>query len=168
MSLSAPNITPCLWYDGQAEEAANFYTSIFPRSKIIRDNRYTEAGADRHRQQPGSVMVVQFELDGRRFTALNGGPMFKFNEAVSFVIDCKDQAEVDYYWEKLGEGGGGKWKQCGWLADRFGLNWQVVPVEMKEIMDGEDREGAKRAMAAMMKMNKLDVQGLRDAFRGEK
>ena len=120
-------ITPCLWFDSQAEEAAGFYTAIFKKSRILTISRYGEAGREVHGKAPGTVMTVAFELDGQRFTALNGGPLFKFNEAVSFQVNCRTQEEVDYYWEKLSAGGDEKAQQCGWLKDRYGLSWQVVP-----------------------------------------
>lgn len=155
-------ITPFLWFDGQAEEAANFYTGIFPNSKILSIHRYPRAGTELHGRNPGSVMTVVFELDGLRFIGLNGGPEFKFDEAISFSIDCKDQDEVDYYWDRLGESG--EEKSCGWLSDRFGLCWQVVPNELPNLIGNEDREGANRAMNAMLKMKKLDIHTMKAAF----
>ena len=160
-----PKIAPCLWFDNQAEEAARFYTGIFKNSKILEIARYNDAGQDVHGGRPGTVMTVSFELDGTTFAALNGGPHFKFTEAVSFQIDCKDQQEVDYYWEKLLEGGG-KPVQCGWLKDRFGLSWQVVPVALKEMLTDADRGKASRVMEAMLKMVKLDIATLRKAYQG--
>ena len=157
-----PKITPVLWYDKEAEEAANFYASIFPNSKITDVARYPEGGPG----TPGSVMTVAFELDGKEFTALNAGPHFKFTEAISFVIDCKDQAEVDHYWEKLLEGGGQE-SQCGWLKDRYGLSWQVTPRRLIELTTETDPETAKRVFAAMMKMVKIDIPTLEAAARGE-
>src|SRR5436190_11383899 len=151
-------ISPCLWFDNQAEEAAKFYTGIFNNSKILDVARYTKAGQETHGGQPGAVMTVAFEIDGTTFVALNGGPVFKFTEAVSFQIDCKDQQEVDYYWDKLLEGG--KESQCGWLKDKFGLSWQVVPVQLKELLGGHDKEGVNRAVNAMMGMVKLDIAKL--------
>lgn len=159
MSLNN-RITPCLWFDGQAEEAANFYTSIFKNSKILQVQRYTEAGHDIHGQEAGSVMMVEFELNGHRFAGLNGGPQFKFDEAVSFQIDCANQEEVDYYWEKLGEGGDEKKKGCGWLADKFGVSWQVVPSAVKEMMSDPDKSKVMRVTDAVMKMKKLDIAAL--------
>ena len=159
------NICPCLWFDGQASEAAEFYVAIFPNSKVVSTTRYTEAGQE-HGHQPGQVMVVSFELDGQKFSALNGGPSFQFNCAVSFVVECDTQEEIDYYWEKLGEGGAPEAKQCGWLADRFGLSWQIVPSILDEwFVDGQS-EGAMRAMAAMMGMKKLDIAALQAAYDG--
>ena len=156
-----PKIHPFLWFDTQAEDAMNFYVSIFPNSKVLSVQRYP-AGAP---GPEGSVMTADFELDGERVTALNGGPHYKFSPAFSFVIDCKDQAEVDYYWDKLLEGGAPS--QCGWLDDKFGLTWQVVPKQLFETIGGPDAEGRKRALAAMMQMVKLDVAKLEAAYRGE-
>ena len=153
-------ITPMLWYDRQAEEAANFYVGIFPRSRITGTTRYGAAVPDRQ----GSVMAVAFELSGQHFTGLNGGPQFRFSEAISFVVDCADQAEIDEYWEKLSEGG--EKGPCGWLKDRFGLSWQIVPSMIKDLVGDPDPERSQRAMAAMMKMSKLDIAGLKRA-RGD-
>ena len=154
-------ITPCLWFDTEGEEAANFYTSVFPNSKILDVARYGSAGP----RDEGTVMTVSFELDGQEFVALNGGPDFTFNEAISFSIDCEDQAEVDRYWDALIEGGGEP-SQCGWLKDQFGLSWQVVPRQLNEMLQSSDGDAAKRAMEAMLKMGKLDVAKLREAFEG--
>jgi predicted 3-demethylubiquinone-9 3-methyltransferase (glyoxalase superfamily) len=151
-------ITPCLWFDGQAEEAANFYVSIFRNSRITTISRYGDAG-------PGpkdSVMVVGFELDGQSFTGLNGGPMFKFNEAISMVVNCDTQGEVDHYWDKLAEGG--QPSQCGWLKDRFGVSWQIVPTALVEMVQDNDPAKSQRVMAAMLKMRKLDIAGLKQAY----
>lgn len=156
-----PAITPNLWFDGNAEEAAAFYVSVFPNSRIVHVARYTAAGPG----EPGTVMTVAFELDGQRFVGINGGPQFSFDEAVSFQIDCADQAEVDHYWERLLDGGGQE-SQCGWLKDRFGLSWQVVPTGMAELFDDPDPERARRAMAAMLQMRKLDVAALQRAADG--
>ena len=153
-------ITPNLWFDTQAEEAAEFYCSIFPNSRIVDVARYTEAGPG----EPGSVMTVEFELDGQRFVGINGGPQFKFDEAVSFQITCEDQDELDYYWERLTDGGSES--QCGWLKDRFGLSWQVVPSGMEEIFSDPDPERAQRAMQAMLGMRKIDIAALRSAADG--
>jgi predicted 3-demethylubiquinone-9 3-methyltransferase (glyoxalase superfamily) len=155
-------ISPCLWFDGQAEEAAAFYTSIFPDSRIERVNRSpgpTPSGPE------GSVLTVDFTLAGEPFIALNGGPDFQFNEAISFSIDCEDQAEVDRYWEAL-LAGGGEPSVCGWLKDRFGVSWQVVPKVLAEFMNGSDRHAAARALEAMLQMTKLDVAKLREAYDG--
>jgi predicted 3-demethylubiquinone-9 3-methyltransferase (glyoxalase superfamily) len=160
-------ITPCLWFDNQAEEAAKFYTGIFKNSKIGKISRYTEAGREVHGQPAGKVLTVEFELNGQPFTALNGGPQFKFNEAISFQIMCRDQEEVDYYWNKLGQGGDPKAQQCGWLKDKYGLSWQVVPTALVELLGDPDREKSGRAMEAMLKMKKLDIAELERAFEGE-
>jgi predicted 3-demethylubiquinone-9 3-methyltransferase (glyoxalase superfamily) len=161
-----PRISPFLWFDSQAEEAANYYAGIFPNSSIKRILRYGKAGQEVHGRKPGSVMTVEFELDGLTFTALNGGPHFKFNEAVSLVIDCKDQEEVDYYWEKLTAGGDPKAQQCGWLKDKYGLSWQVVPAILTKLTADAESEKSQRAFAAMMQMKKLDVAKLEKAYAG--
>ncbi|MDH6140297.1 putative 3-demethylubiquinone-9 3-methyltransferase (glyoxalase superfamily) [Kitasatospora sp. GP30] len=152
--------TTCLWFDGQAEEAANHYLSIFPNSRIGHITRYGEAGPG----PAGSVMVVEFELNGQKFIGLNGGPEFTFSEAISFQIHCADQAEVDHYWEKLGEGG--EPGPCGWLKDKFGLSWQVVPTELPAMIGDPDPEKAARATRAMMAMGKFDIAALRKAHAG--
>lgn len=152
-----PRITPTLWFDTQGEEAATFYVSVFPNSKITDVARYGEAGP----RPAGTVMTVDFELDGQQYLALNGGPEFTFNEAVSFTIDCADQEEVDYYWAKLSEGG--EEGPCGWLKDRFGLSWQVVPADLGKLMSDPDEGRAQRAMTAMLGMKKLDVAALHAA-----
>jgi predicted 3-demethylubiquinone-9 3-methyltransferase (glyoxalase superfamily) len=153
-------ITPNLWFDSQAEEAAEFYVSVFRNSRIVDVSRYTEAGPG----EPGTVMVVEFELDGQRFIGINGGPHFTFDEAVSLQIGCETQEEVDYYWERLTEGG--EEGQCGWLKDRYGLSWQVTPTGMGELFNDPDPERARRAMEAMLGMRKLDVDALRRAADG--
>jgi predicted 3-demethylubiquinone-9 3-methyltransferase (glyoxalase superfamily) len=158
-----PNITPFLWFDGQAEAAVEFYVSIVPNSKIVRLTRYGESGREQHGQSPGTVMTVEFELDGQRFTALNGGPHFRFTPAVSFVVHCKAQDEVDHYWHKLGEGGDPAAQQCGWLADRFGLSWQVVPERRVELLSETDPETSGRVMQAMLQMKKIDITVLERA-----
>jgi predicted 3-demethylubiquinone-9 3-methyltransferase (glyoxalase superfamily) len=159
-------ITPCLWFDDQAEQAAEFYTSIFPNSRITAVSRYGEAGKEIHGKPPGSVLTVSFELEGLGFTALNGGPIFKFNEAVSFQVDCDTQEEVDYYWGKLGAGGDPAAQQCGWLKDKFGASWQIVPRVMLQMLMDPDYAKSQRAMAAMMQMKKLDIDALQRAFEG--
>jgi predicted 3-demethylubiquinone-9 3-methyltransferase (glyoxalase superfamily) len=164
---AAQPIIPCLWFDTQAEEAARFYTGIFKNSRIGTISRYGEAGRDVHGGTPGKVMVVEFELNGQTFTALNGGPHFKFNEAVSFQIMCGTQEEVDHYWNKLSEGGDPKAQQCGWLKDKYGLSWQVVPTVLTQLMSDPDREKSGRAMEAMLKMKKLDIATLKRAYEGE-
>jgi predicted 3-demethylubiquinone-9 3-methyltransferase (glyoxalase superfamily) len=160
-------ITPCLWFDHEAEEAASFYVSVFKNSRITATTRYSEAGQEVHRRPPGSVMVVAFELDGQPFTALNGGPVFTFNEAISLQVNCDTQEEIDYYWDKLSKGGDPKAQQCGWLKDRFGVSWQVVPARMAEYMKDAESAGAKRAMEAMLGMKKLDIPTLERAMAGE-
>jgi predicted 3-demethylubiquinone-9 3-methyltransferase (glyoxalase superfamily) len=159
-------ISPCLWFDHQAEDAAHFYTGIFKDSKITAISRYGEAGKEHHGKPPGSVMTVAFELNGQSFTALNGGPIFKFNEAISLQIECATQEEVDYHWEKLNEGGDPQAQQCGWLKDKFGLSWQVVPKVLPELLMDPDTAKSQRAMQAMMQMKKLDIAGLQRAFAG--
>ena len=160
---SIRKIAPCLWFDSQAEEAAKYYTGIFKNSRIGRISRYSEAGKEVHRRPPGSVMTVEFELEGLSFTALNGGPAFKFNEAISLQIMCENQEEVDYYWNKLGAGGDPKAQQCGWVKDKFGLSWQVVPRVLNELMTDPDQSKADRAMEAMLQMKKIDIAELKRA-----
>ena len=150
-------ITPFLWFETQAEEAANFYTSVFRNSKITAVTRYGDAGPGRR----GSVMTASFQLDGQEFTALNGGPQFKFSPATSFVIHCRDQEEVDHYWARLSEGG--KPSQCGWLDDRFGVTWQVVPDALLELLKDKDPQKSGRVMQAMMQMTKIDIAALQKA-----
>jgi len=159
-------ISPCLWFDDQAEEAANFYTAIFPDSKIVTVTRYPDAGREIHGKPAGSIMTVEFELSGQAFTALNGGPHFKFNEAVSLEIECETQEEVDHFWEKLGEGGDPNAQQCGWLKDKFGLSWQIVPKGMAEILNDPDTARSERAFSAMLEMKKVDVAQLQRALDG--
>ena len=155
-------ISPFLWFDANAEEAVNFYTSIFKNSKIKDVSRYGDAGPG----PKGQVMVMSFELEGQEFTALNGGPRFKFNESISFIVHCKGQKEVDHYWDKLLEGGG-QTQACGWLKDRFGLSWQIVPDEFFELMKDKDPAVRNRVMQAMMGMIKFDVEGLKKAAKGQ-
>ena len=157
-------ISPCLWFDNQAEEAANYYVSIFQPSKILRILHYTEAGYEIHGKPAGSVLTVEFELGGQRFTALNGGPEFKFSEAVSLEVLCETQEEIDYYWEKLGEGG--EPGVCGWLKDRYGLSWQVTPTAIGKLLSDPDGEKVNRVMEALLQMEKLDVAELEQAFLG--
>jgi predicted 3-demethylubiquinone-9 3-methyltransferase (glyoxalase superfamily) len=159
-------ITPCLWFDHQAEDAARFYTSIFPDSRIGAIARYGEAGHEFHGKPPGSVMTVAFELDGHSLTALNGGPLFRFNEAVSLQVNCDTQAEVDHYWNALAAGADPQAQQCGWLKDRFGLSWQIVPRAMSRWMAGGSAQQAQRVMSALLQMKKLDVAALDRAFAG--
>lgn len=155
-------ITPFLWFDNQAEEAANFYVSIFKNSKIGTVARYGESGPG----PKGSVMTVAFELDGEKFTALNGGPIFKFTEAISLVVNCEDQEEIDYFWEKLSVDGG-KEVECGWLKDKYGLCWQVVPTILGELVQSDDPAKSERVMKALMQMKKLDIARLKQAAEGE-
>jgi len=159
-----PRITPCLWFANEAEDAAKFYTGIFRNSRITSVTRYPDAGYEVHHRPAGSVMVVAFELDGNTFTALNGGEVpFHFNESVSFQINCDSQDEIDYYWEKLGAGGDPKAQQCGWLKDRYGLSWQVVPRMMDDLFKDMSSAGAQSAMNAMLKMKKIDIAELERA-----
>jgi predicted 3-demethylubiquinone-9 3-methyltransferase (glyoxalase superfamily) len=159
-------IAPCLWFDHQAEEAAAFYVSVFKNSKINSVSRYSKAGQEIHRRPVGSVMTVAFELDGQAFTALNGGPVFKFNEAVSLQVSCDTQQEVDYYWEKLLKGGDPKAQQCGWLKDKYGLSWQIVPRVLPEMLKDHESAKAQRVMEAMLRMKKIDIAELERAFAG--
>ena len=159
-------IAPCLWFDKQAEEAAKFYVSVIPGSKISRVSHYGDAGQDTHGQRAGTVMTVEFELGGQRITALNGGPAFKFNEAVSLQIYCDTQEELDTLWQKLSEGGDPKSQQCGWLKDKYGLSWQIVPTAMAELIGDQKTPASKRVMEAMLKMKKLDIAALKRAYAG--
>ena len=163
----SPKIAPCLWFDNQAEEAARFYTEIFRKSQIVAITRYSKVGFETHHKPAGSVMTVEFELDGQRFTALNGGPEFKFNEAISLQVYCDSQDEIDYYWSKLGAGGDPNAQVCGWLKDRYGVSWQIVPKGMEELFKDENSPGAQRTMEAMLKMKKLDIAELKRAYDGE-
>lgn len=158
-------IAPCLWYDDQAEQAAELYVSTFPDSRIVDVARYSEVGQAIHQKEPGSVMTVTFELDGQPFTALNGGPAFSFTEAVSLQIRCQGQEEVDHYWYRLIEGGGSE-QPCGWLKDRFGLSWQVVPGEFHEMMQSGEADRVRRVTEAMFQMTRLDIAALQRAFAG--
>ena len=154
-------ITPCLWFDGRAEEAVNFYLSIFPAGKIKSASRYGEQAAKASGQPVGSVMVMTFELDGQGFMALNGGPMYKFTPAISMMVDCASQAEVDHYWDKLSAGG--ETSRCGWLKDKFGVSWQIVPSALGQLMGGPDAEKSKRVMQAMLQMSKIEIAKLEAA-----
>jgi len=160
---SIQRIAPCLWFDHQAEEAAKYYTGIFKNSRIVAISRYGEAGYEIHRRPAGSVMTVAFELEGQPFTALNGGPLFKFNEAISLQVYCERQDEVDYYWERLTVGGDPKAQQCGWLKDRYAVSWQVVPRAIAEMMK-QSGERADRVMTALLQMKKLDIATLKAAY----
>ena len=156
-----PAIVPNLWFDTESEEAAAFYTGVFANSRITKVTHYNEAGP----REAGMVMTVEFELDGQRFVAINGGPQFPFSEAISLQVDCRDQDEVDHYWEKLSDGG--EEGPCGWLKDRFGVSWQVVPEGMDDLLGGDDPERGRRAMEAMFKMRKLDIAALQRAADGK-
>ncbi len=164
--MTVQKISPCLWFDGQAEEAANFYVGIFPNSRITQIARFGTAGQDIHGKPAGSVMTAVFELDGQEFTALNGGPVFKFNEAISFQVNCETQKEVDYYWEKLSAGGDKSAQQCGWLKDKFGASWQVVPTVLSGLLNDPDPLKSQRAFEAMLKMKKLDIAEIKRAHAG--
>lgn len=160
-------IRPCLWFADQAEEAARFYVSIFENSKILAVSRYGEAGKDAHGRPAGSVMTVVFELDGQAFIALNGGPAFTFNEAVSLMVNCTSQDQIDYYWDKLSAGGDPKAQMCGWLKDRYGLSWQIVPANIDEFYRDGGSPAAARTMNAMLTMTKLDMGALQRAYEGK-
>ncbi|KGV81859.1 3-demethylubiquinone-9 3-methyltransferase family protein [Burkholderia pseudomallei MSHR4375] len=163
MTARVQRITPFLWFDGNAEEAATFYVSVFDNARLTRVARYGKEGAQASGQGEGAVMTVAFELDGQSFVALNGGPVFQFNPAVSFVVNCATQDEIDYYWGRLSEGGDASAQQCGWLRDRFGLSWQIVPVQLPELLAGDDPAKASRRMQALMQMKKIDLGALRRA-----
>jgi predicted 3-demethylubiquinone-9 3-methyltransferase (glyoxalase superfamily) len=157
-------ISPCLWFDDQGEEAAKFYTSIFKDSKIGDVTRYGKEGYEIHGREEGTVMTAEFEIEGQKFLALNGGPIFKFNEAISFQVYCETQEEVDYYWEKLSEGGDEKAQQCGWLKDKYGVSWQIVPTILMKMLKDKDSEKSQRVMKAMLQMHKLDISTLKKAY----
>jgi predicted 3-demethylubiquinone-9 3-methyltransferase (glyoxalase superfamily) len=159
-------ITPFLWFDHQAEEAAKFYTSVFKNSKVGRILRYDETSAKAAGRPVGSVLTIEFEIEGQKFTALNGGPQFKFNESISFVVNCKTQEEVDYFWEKL-TAGGGQESECGWLKDKFGLSWQVTPTVLIDMLNDKDPKKAERVMKAMMQMQKIEINKLKAAYAGK-
>jgi predicted 3-demethylubiquinone-9 3-methyltransferase (glyoxalase superfamily) len=161
---SVQKITPCLWFDNQAEEAAKFYVSLFENSAMGAVTRYGKEGFEVHGRPEGSVLTVSFRLEGQEFTALNGGPHFKFSEAISFVVRCETQTEVDRYWDKLGDGGDQRAQQCGWLKDKYGVSWQIVPAALIEMMSGTDRIKSERVMRAVLQMKKLDVAALRRAY----
>lgn len=164
MATIKQKIAPCLWFDGEAEQAATFYTSVFKNSRITQVSRYGKAGQDVHGREPGSVMVVAFEIEGQTFTALNGGPLFKFNEAISFQVMCDSQAEIDYFWDKLCEGG--QESQCGWLKDKFGVSWQVVPALLPQLLNEADADARERVIGAVMKQKKFDLEILQRAYAG--
>jgi len=157
-------ITPCLWFDNQAEEAARFYTSIFKNSRIGRIARYGKAGFEIHGRAEGTVMTVEFEINGQTFTALNGGPFFKFNEAISLQVYCETQEEVDHYWEKLSEGGDEKAQQCGWLKDKYGVSWQIVPTALVRMLAGKDSRTSDSVMTVVLQMKKPDIARLEQAY----
>jgi predicted 3-demethylubiquinone-9 3-methyltransferase (glyoxalase superfamily) len=165
MPIAKQQITPCLWFDKNAEEAANFYITVFKNSKINHISHYGKAGQDVHGHKPGAVLGVEFELDGQKFFGLNGGPQFKFSEAVSFQIPCETQAEIDYYWSTLSKGGSES--SCGWLKDRFGLSWQVFPRRLPELLCDSDTDKAGLAMSTMMKMSKIDLATIERAYEGK-
>ena len=158
-------ISPFLWFDDDAEEAAKFYTSVFKNSKVTEIARYGEAGSKASGRQKGSVMTVSFELEGQKFTALNGGPVFKFSPAISFAVTCETQDEVDYFWDKLSDGG--QQVECGWLTDKYGVSWQIVPKALIEMLSDRDAKKSERVMEAMLQMKKLEIQVLRNAYGGQ-
>jgi predicted 3-demethylubiquinone-9 3-methyltransferase (glyoxalase superfamily) len=167
MQTSIQKITPFLWFDNQAEDAVSFYTSIFKNSRIVSIARYGEEGAEASGRPKGTVMTIAFLLDGQEFVALNGGPIFKFTEAISFVVNCESQDEVDHYWEKLSEGGDPKAQQCGWLKDKYGLSWQIVPTVLITLLNDPDPEKSRRVMKAMLQMKKIDIETLKQAADGQ-
>ncbi|MFJ7364550.1 VOC family protein [Peribacillus frigoritolerans] len=166
MKNKIQKITTNLWFDTQAEEAARFYTSIFENSKIGRITSYGNEGNQIHGKPEGSVMTVEFELEGQTFVALNGGPQFKFTEAISFIIHCEDQKELDHYWEQLSEGGDEKAQVCGWLKDQFGVSWQIIPENLTEMVNDSNPEKSERMMKALLQMKKIDIKTLNQAYLG--
>lgn len=166
MPTHVQKITPFLWFDDQAEEAVNYYVSIFGNARVAAITRYNEEGAEVSGRPVGTVMTVAFQLEGQEFVALNGGPYFKFTEAISFVVNCESQEEVDHYWTRLSAGGDEKAQQCGWLKDKYGVSWQVVPKVLDELLNDLDPEKVRRVMKAMLKMKKIDVAGLMRAAAG--
>jgi predicted 3-demethylubiquinone-9 3-methyltransferase (glyoxalase superfamily) len=165
MAIATQKILPCLWFDSEAEEAAKLYTSIFKDSKVLSVSRYGKEGFEVHGRPEGTVMTVEFQIEGQRFVALNGGPLFKFSEAVSFQIHCQTQEEIDYYWSKLTAGGGSE-GPCGWLKDKFGLSWQVAPTALTEMLMDKDAKKVQRVTKAFLQMKKFDIAKLRRAFDG--
>ena len=165
MPVATQKITPCLWFDTRAEEAANAYVSIFNNSRIVRISRYGNEGHEIHGKQAGSIMAVEFEIEGQRFVALNGGPHFKFNEAVSFQVHCQTQEEIDYFWNRLTEQG--EEGSCGWLKDKYGISWQIVPAVLPEMLMDPDQEKAERVTKAFLKMKKFEVEELERAYQGQ-
>ncbi|MDV7764553.1 VOC family protein [Peribacillus sp. CSMR9] len=166
MKNKIQKITTNLWFDSQAEEAAKFYTSIFENSRIGRITSYGNEGNQIHGKTMGSVMTVEFELEGQTFVALNGGPQFKFTEAISFIIHCEDQKELDYYWGKLSEAGDEKAQVCGWLKDQFGVSWQIIPENLTEMVNDSNPEKSERMMKALLQMKKIDIKTLKQAYHG--
>jgi predicted 3-demethylubiquinone-9 3-methyltransferase (glyoxalase superfamily) len=159
-------ITPCLWFDDNAEEAANYYVSIFKNSKVGDVTHYGKEGYEIHGREEGSVLTVEFEIEGQKFVALNGGPIFKFNEAISFQVHCETQQELDYYWDKLSEGGDEKAQQCGWLKDKYGVSWQIVPIDLIKMLKDKEKKKSERVMKVMLQMHKLDIDKLKRAYEG--
>jgi predicted 3-demethylubiquinone-9 3-methyltransferase (glyoxalase superfamily) len=157
-------ITPFLWFDNQTEEAVNFYISVFKNSKIVSITRYGKEAAEASGRPEGTVMTMAFQLDGQEFVALNGGPQFKFTEAISFVVHCESQDEVDYYWEKLSKGGDEKAQKCGWLKDQYGISWQIIPSILVELLNDPDPKKSKRVMEALLPMKKIEIAGLKKAY----
>jgi predicted 3-demethylubiquinone-9 3-methyltransferase (glyoxalase superfamily) len=157
-------IIPCLWFDDKAEEAATFYASVFRNSKFGDVSRYGKEGYEIHRREAGSVLTVEFEIEGQKFVALNGGPVFKFNEAISFQVRCETQKEIDYYWEKLSEGGDRQAQQCGWLKDKYGVSWQIVPIVLGKMLQDKDTKKSDRVMKVLLQMRKLDIMALMRAY----
>ena len=157
-------IIPCLWFDDEAEEAVTFYASVFKNSKISDVTRYGKEGYEIHRREAGSVLTVEFEIEGQKFVALNGGPVFKFNEAISFQVRCETQKEIDFYWEKLSEGGDKQAQQCGWLKDKYGVSWQIVPIVLGKMLQDKDTKKSDRVMKALLQMRKLDIMALMRAY----
>lgn len=164
VNKSMQKITPSLWFDNQAEEAVHFYTSIFKNSKVVRITRFGKEGVEVHGRPEGTVMTVKFQIEGQEFVALNGGPVFKFNEAISFHVSCDSQEEVDYYWGKLSEGGDEKAQQCGWLKDKYGVSWQIIPAALHEMLEDPDPAKSERVMKAMLQMKKMDIETLKQAY----
>jgi predicted 3-demethylubiquinone-9 3-methyltransferase (glyoxalase superfamily) len=165
MQIAGQKINPCLWFDTEAEDAARFYCSVFKNSRVVKVSRYVDEGQEIHGKPAGSVMAVEFELDGQRFAALNGGPQFKFTEAISFQVHCDDQKEVDYFWKKLSEGG--KEGPCGWLKDKFGLSWQIVPQVLFDMLMDPDQAKSQRVTKAFLQMKKFDIAALNRAYAGK-
>jgi predicted 3-demethylubiquinone-9 3-methyltransferase (glyoxalase superfamily) len=166
MTAAMQKITTCLWFDREAEEAVRFYTSVFKNSKIGPISRYGREGYEIHGMAEGTVMTVEFQIEGQTFTALNGGPIFKFNESVSFQVDCETQEEIDYYWQRLGEGGDEKAQQCGWLKDKYGLSWQIGSRAIVHLLIDPNSEASQRAMKAFLQMKKIDIEALKRAYEG--